>query len=154
MSIVVTLIAVALLLFFFEIFVPGGFLAIAALLVLVAACSFAYTEIGSMAAVVTFTVSVVLSLLMFLLELKILSKSTFGQRFFLKSSLKETSNKVQAGQEIIGKQGRAQTRLNPTGMVEVDGIYYEAFSQSGLLEKGVTIEVISQDNFRLIVGKI
>lgn len=154
MSIVVTLIIVALLLFFFEIFVPGGFLAIAALLVLVTACSFAYTEIGPMAAVVTFTVSVVLSLLMFLLELKILSKSTFGQRFFLKSSLKETSTKAQAGQEVIGKQGRAQTRLNPTGMVEVDGIYYEAFSQNGLLEKGVTIEVISQDNFRLIVGKI
>ena len=154
MSIVVTLIAVALLLFFFEIFIPGGLLAIVALIVLLAACGFAYTEMGPMAAVVTFAVSVVLSLLMFLLELKVLSKSRFGQRLFLKSSLKETSLKPQAGEEVVGKQGRAQTRLNPTGMVEVDGVRYEAFSQSGLLEKGSTIEVVNQDSFRLIVGKV
>ncbi len=153
-SIVITLIAVALLLFFFEIFVPGGFLAIVAVVVLLAACAVAYYELGPMAAVVTFVVSLLLSLLMFILELKILSKTRFGQRFFLKSSLKETSLKPQAGPEVIGKQGRAETRLNPTGMVEVDGVRYEAFSQSGLLEKGTSIEVVNQDSFRLIVGKV
>lgn len=154
MSLILTLIGIALVLFFFEILIPGGLLAILGVLLMFGACVVAYIEMGVMAAIITFLLSMIFALLMLILELKIIPKTRFGQRLFHKSSLQETSLKEQAGNEIIGKEGETRTRLNPTGMIVVEGVQYEAFSQSGLLDKGTPIKVVNQDSFRLIVDKV
>ena len=153
MTLIVTLIGIALVLFLFEIFVPGGILGILGILCMLAACWVAYKEIGSVAATITFLVALVISLGMFILELKVISKTRFGQSFFHKTSLQETSLKPQAGAEVIGKVGETSTRMNPTGMVVIDGVRYEASSRTGLLDKGVSVKAVNVDNFRIIVEK-
>ena len=62
-----------------------------------------------------------------------------------------TANPSELPEEIIGKEGETLTPMVPTGMVGIDGQSYEAFSQSGFMEKGESCEVIGKDNFRLIV---
>lgn len=153
MTLIVTLIGIALVLFLFEIFVPGGILGILGIFCMFAACWVAYKEIGPVAATITFLVALVISLGMFILELKVISKTRFGQRFFHKTSLQESSLKPQAGDEVIGKVGETSTRMNPTGMVVIDGVRYEASSRTGLLDKGVSVKVVNVDNFRIIVEK-
>ena len=153
MTLIATLIGIALVLFLFEIFVPGGILGVMGILCMFAACWVAYTEIGPVGATITFLVALVISLGMFILELKVISKTRFGEGFFHRTSLQETSLKPQAGPEVIGKVGETSTRMNPTGMVLIDGVQYEASSRTGLLGKGVYVKVVNVDNFRMIVEK-
>ena len=153
MSLIITLVLVALVLFFFEILIPGGILAIIGVLVLLGATYSAYDQFGVMAAGLTFLISLVVSVIMLIFELVILPKTSFGKRLFLATKQKGVSLTPQADQEIIGKKGEAQTTMAPTGKILVEGKQYEASSQSGLIEKGVAIEVVAQDNFRLIVKR-
>jgi membrane-bound ClpP family serine protease len=43
--------------------------------------------------------------------------------------------------------------MNPTGIVVIDGVQYEAASRTGLLGKGVSVRAVNIDNFRIIVEK-
>ena len=52
---------------------------------------------------------------------------------------------------VLDQQGETITPLSPSGYVSLKGRRYEAFSQSGYLEKGVAVRVTGLDNFRLIV---
>ena len=153
MNTIITLLSVALLLFFFEIVVPGGILAIMGACLVLAACVITFTDYGAMPALAVFVGSMVVSLLLLFLELKILPKTKYGKRLFLLREQKTSSLSPQAGQEIIGQRGETITTMAPTGMVLIDGEKYEAFSQSGLLEKGTPVAVVKQDPFRLIVEK-
>lgn len=153
MSTIITLLLVALLLFFFEIVVPGGILALIGACLILAACVVAFNIYGAMAALVTFVGSLVVSLLLLYIEFKILPKTKYGKRLFLLRAQKATSLKPQAGEDIIGQSGETITTMAPTGTVLIDGEKYEAFSQSGLLEKGMPVVVVKQDSFRLIVEK-
>ncbi len=153
MNTIITLLSVALLLFFFEIVVPGGILAIMGACLVLAACVITFTNYGAMPALAVFVGSLVVSLLLLYLELKILPKTKYGKRLFLLREQKTSSLSPQAGHEIIGQCGETITTMAPTGMVLIDGEKYEAFSQSGLLEKGTPVAVVKQDSFRLIVEK-
>lgn len=153
MSTIITLLLVALLLFFFEILVPGGILALIGACLVLAACVVAFNTYGAMEALAVFVGSLVVSLLMLYIELKILPKTKYGKRLFLLRAQKASSLKPQAGQDIIGQRGESITTMAPTGMVLIGGEKYEAFSQSGLLEKGTPVAVVKQDPFRLIVEK-
>ena len=62
MSLILTLIGIALVLFFFEILIPGGLLAILGVLLMFSACVVAYIEMGVMAAIITFLLSMILAL--------------------------------------------------------------------------------------------
>ena len=54
---------------------------------------------------------------------------------------------------VVGRTAEALTTLAPGGYVEVDGRRYEAFCQSGHVNKGTMLRVVGLDNFRLIVSK-
>jgi membrane-bound ClpP family serine protease len=54
---------------------------------------------------------------------------------------------------VVGKVGEAATTLAPSGYVLIEGRRYEAFSQSGHMDRGTALKVVAVDNFRLIVTK-
>ena len=153
MNVIITLLLVALLLFFFEILIPGGIMALIGAILVIAACVVAFNDYGAMAALVVFVGALIVSLLLLYLELKFLPNTKYGKRLFLYRQQKASSLSPQAGQDIIGQCGEAITTMAPTGMVLIDGKKYEAFSQSGMLEKGTPVAVVKQDSFRLIVEK-
>ena len=53
--------------------------------------------------------------------------------------------------ELIGKKGRTITRLNPTGIIEIEGRQYEAHAEINYIEKDQSVLVCSADNFKIDV---
>lgn len=154
MSMILGLIAAALVLVFFEILLPGGVLGVLAALCVLAATWFGFESYGALgAAAVFFGTLIAIGVLVFL-EFKLLAKTAFGRKFFLKSAVEGHTRAAVAEESIVGKQGVALTRLNPSGKVAIGDKSYEASSQDGYIERDAAIVVVAQDSFKLIIKKL
>ncbi|HBG56454.1 MAG TPA: serine protease [Porphyromonadaceae bacterium] len=54
---------------------------------------------------------------------------------------------------MVGRTGTAATVLRPSGKVTVDGVYYDAVSVKGFVEKGDAVLVKRYENFQLYVER-
>jgi len=153
MSLIFILIAVSLVLIVFEVILPGGILGTIAGLCVIAATILTHVDYGIWAAVALFLVSVVLITALILIEFKLLKNTSLGNAFFLKTSVSGRSGPT-TDLSLIGKQGVALTRLNPSGKVTIEGEVYEAHSQDGYIEAKQEISVIAQHNFKLTIRKL
>ena len=54
---------------------------------------------------------------------------------------------------MVGKTGLAATVLRPSGKVAVDGVYYDAVSLKGFIDKGDEVLVKRYENFQLYVER-
>ena len=52
---------------------------------------------------------------------------------------------------MVGKKGKTYTVLRPSGKIMIENTLYDAFSQGEYIEKGVEIEVVSEEGNSLIV---
>ena len=52
---------------------------------------------------------------------------------------------------LLNKEGLAKTDLRPSGKVEIEGIYYDAVSLGGYVDKGTSIYVVKHENYNLFV---
>lgn len=154
MSTIVGLIIAALVLVFFEVILPGGILGVIAFVCVIIASWLAGSEFGAVAGILTFVGSIAAIAVLVFIEFKVLARTSLGGAFFLKSSVTGHSNQAPAEAPIIGKEGIALTRLNPSGKVAIDGQTFEAHSQDGYIDSGEPITVFSQDNFKLIIKKL
>lgn len=154
MSTIIGLLVAALVLVFFEVILPGGILGIIAALCVILASWFAGAEYGAGIGVLTFVGSAAAIAILAFVEFKLLARTSLGRAFFLKSSVTGHSNIAPAEASIIGKKGRALTRLNPSGKVIIDGQTYAAHSQDGYIEADQAILVAAQDNFKLNIKKL
>ncbi|NBB79316.1 MAG: hypothetical protein GVY36_07720 [Verrucomicrobia bacterium] len=154
MTTIITLIAAALILVFFEVILPGGIMGLVAGICIVIATWLAGSEFGAGGAILTFLVSVLAVGLLVYIEFKLLARTSLGNAFFLKSSVKGHSNQAQAEDSVVGQEGVALTRLNPSGKVAINGESYQAHSQDGYIEAETPIIVADQDNFKLIIKKL
>jgi len=55
---------------------------------------------------------------------------------------------------LVGKTGQARSTLRPTGIAEIDGTRYDVVSQGEYIEEGQKIEVVTVENYRIIVRQI
>lgn len=154
MSIIVALIVAALILAFFEVILPGGILGLIAGICIVVAAWVAGSQYGSGGAILTLLASTLAVGLLVYIEFKLIARTSLGNAFFLKSSVTGHSNHAQAEASMVGQEGVAITRLNPSGKVAISGETYQAFSQDGYLEVDTAIRVTGQDNFKLIIKKL
>jgi membrane-bound ClpP family serine protease len=154
MDTIIGLLVAALILVFFEVILPGGILGIIAALCVILASWIAGAEYGGGIGVLTFAGSAAAIGVLVFIEFKLLARTSLGSAFFLKSSVTGHSNIAPAQAAIIGREGIALTRLNPSGKVAIDGQSYEAHSQDGYIETDQLILVVAQDNFKLIIKKL
>ena len=56
--------------------------------------------------------------------------------------------------DLLGKQGKTQTILRPSGKVLIDGEVYDAFTRGDFIEKDETIEVIGTEGVTLRVKRV
>jgi len=154
MSPILALILAALVLVFFEVILPGGVLGVLAALCIIVATWIAGAQSGAGAAALAFFAASAAVALLVYIEFKLLARTSLGRSFFLKSSVTGHSNQARAEASIIGKEGTALTRLNPSGKVAIDGQSYEAHSIDGYIDAGTPIRVTGQDNFKLIIQKL
>ena len=153
MTTILGLVGAALVLVFFEVLLPGGILGLGAAGCIIAATWIAGANHGFVTAATVFIGSLV-AVLILIIEFKVFAKTRFGQRFFLTDKLTGHSSESQSDASIVGARGKTLTRLNPTGMVLIDGKRHEAFSRDGYLDSGNEVEVVDRDNFRLIIKKL
>lgn len=154
MTPVIGLILAALVLVFFEVILPGGVLGVLAALCVILATWIAGAQSGVGAAVLTFLAAAAAIALLVFIEFKVLARTSLGRGFFLKSTVTGHSNQAPAAASIVGKEGTALTRLNPSGKVAIDGQTYEAHSQDGYIDADTPVRVAAQDNFKLIIKKL
>lgn len=152
MTLVIGLAVTAFVLFFFEIFVPGGVLAILGGLFLLGASAVAYTEYGAVWGISLFFGGLVAAIVMFFLEIRLIANTRFGSQLSLKSSITARLNPI-ADENLVGQEGVTLTTLAPSGKVEVNGSVHTASAQSGYLEKGAPVRVLRSETFKLIVER-
>ncbi len=153
MGIIIKLMVIAFLLFFFEIFVPGGLLAAAGATLILVAGYLVGKDYGLPAGGLTVLFSAILAIWLFFVELRLLQSTSFGKQIRLDSTIEAVSNRPPADESIVGEKGRALTRMNPTGKITVGKRPYEAVSMSGLIEKGTPIEVMQVDRLKITVKR-
>ncbi len=109
------------------------------------AFDFSPTQSGDLQVVLLRTV---ISLFAFILLIfttgKALIDSKLFRRLSLEASLESGSGEKVSEVSIIGSTGIADTALNPQGVIEVDGEYYEATALSGYIDKGQSVRVLSR----------
>ena len=154
MDTITGLLVAAFILVFFEVILPGGILGTIAALCVILASWFAGAEYGAGIGILTFVGSAAAIGILVFIEFKLLARTSLGSAFFLKSSVTGHSNIAPAEASITGKKGTSLTRLNPSGKVAIDGQSYEAYSQDGYIEENQSIQVVAQDNFKLIIKKL
>lgn len=154
LSLIVGLFVLGTVLIFFELIVPGGILGMLAALAMLAGCVLAFAEYGVGGGLLTFMIFAVLAAACLVIELKFLPKTRVGSRFFLEGSVSGTSQKPAGENDLVGRECEALTPLSPTGLVRLEGKQYEAFSQSGRVDRGTRMKVVGVDNFRIKVSKL
>lgn len=154
MSTIIALIVAALVLVFFEVILPGGILGLIAGICIIVAAWVAGAEYGAGGAILTLLASALAVGLLVYIEFKVIARTSLGNAFFLKSSVTGHSNRAQAEPSVVGQEGVAITRLNPSGKVAISGETYQAHSQDGYIEVDTAIRVVDQDNFKLIIKKL
>lgn len=153
MSTIIMLLIFALVMFFAEIFLPGGFLAAIGGLLILTAAAFAYEGYGLFWAGLILLGGGTLGVVLFFVEIKLLTNSPMGKQLRLENQVSERLN-PKSPDDLAGKQGVTLTTLAPTGRVQIEGKVYTAASQGGLVEKGEPVSVVRSETFKLIVRKI
>lgn len=153
MNMVIILLSVGVVLFFFEIIVPGAILGTIGGLAMLGGIVLSFIEFGPTGGVATTLVSLAVLGIVIYIELRVLPNTRLGKRMFLHSAVSAATQPPLADASIVGKSGEAATVLAPSGFVVVEGRRLEAFSQSGYIEAGTVVRVDAVDNFRVIVSK-
>jgi len=91
-----------------------------------------------------------------------LSQKLFTNQGRFKHLALNTTQKIDEGYigvettiaQIVGKQGIAATTLRPSGKIDIDGIWYDAVSEDGLIHTNEQVEVIKFLNNQAYVRRI
>jgi membrane-bound ClpP family serine protease len=129
------------ILLFFEVFFPSGMLMCMSMMAFLAAVAKSYLAWGPYWGTAAFAIIALAAWGTVVVELHIISVTGLGKKLFLKDKIASQSNSSDAFKGCIGKQGVAQTPLNLSGKVEVEGKTYEAQSELGPIEVGAKVRV-------------
>jgi membrane-bound serine protease (ClpP class) len=152
------LILLGIFLLVLEMFVPsGGALGVFAALAFAAAIGVGYFEspyVGTMALI---AVAVILPVALASFA-HWWPKTPIGRRILLRRSASEfqvdTDDFEQELRLLVGKRGRAKTKMLPGGAVEIDGRTYDAITQGLAVEAGQPVEVIAYRMRHLVVRSV
>jgi membrane-bound ClpP family serine protease len=153
------LLLVGLSLVMTEVFVPsGGILGILALAAVVSAIVLAFVETGVMAGLSFVLASLVAIPIALFFAFKWLPQTPVGKR--LLGDLPEPEDVLPDDEErrilrdLVGKIGRAQSRMLPSGAVNIDGRTIDAVSDGMPIEPGQPVRVIDVRGTRVTVRLI
>ena len=155
MTYIIGIVLLSYVLIAFEAIVPGGVLGLLGLIGLFIAAYLAHAEFGGwFAPALTFLGSALGAMIIIFIEFKWLSKSRIGQKLFLSSSVKGSSNQFKRAPDLVGEPGHSLTDLHPEGIVLVKSKKYDAYSTDGFLPKGSSVKVTGMDDFRIRVSAL
>jgi membrane-bound serine protease (ClpP class) len=86
-----------------------------------------------------------------------LPRSPIGRRFFLAQAAEAEAAAVPEADQLrsfLGRETVAETDLRPSGTVRIDGHRVVATAESGLIERGTKVKVISTTVSNVIVRRV
>jgi membrane-bound ClpP family serine protease len=138
-----------------DIFLPsGGILAFLALCAIVGAIVMAFME-SSVLGLAVLTGALIGLPVVVVLALYLWPKTSFGKRILLhvptsEDVLPENAPR-KALQELVGRVGRAKSKMLPSGIIVIDNHAYDASSEGIPVEPGQKIRVIEVRGNRIVV---
>ncbi len=153
MTVIITLLVLALLFFFLEIFVPGGFLAIIGILCIIGAAGATTADYGWMSGLLVFIGGGVFVVFMFFVEVKWLLRTPFAKRIqHNEQNLGASLEKINVD-SLVGTEAEAATRMTPSGRIRVEGQLVNAKSENGWVHRGEAVIITGSDVFHVFVRK-
>ncbi|MCX6968809.1 MAG: hypothetical protein NTV93_01470 [Verrucomicrobia bacterium] len=146
---IIVLVVVGFLMIAAEVFVPGLVLGTLGGLCLIGAVVLCYVSYGALLGTVAFASLAVLSILGFFLWLRLFPHTPLGKKMMLNKSL--ASRNSLPTSNLIGETGEAVTPLRPAGTAIIHGRRMDVVAESGLIESGEKITVVSQEGIRIVV---
>lgn len=116
---------------------------------------FTFVSMGdwtSAAAVIT--VSLIGGILFMIFAAPLILQTSFFKTVSLSAEIVESSHKVDASRDLIGKEGVVYSVLRPSGKVKVEGEVYDAFSSNNFLEEGSKVMVVDDNGASIKVKLI
>lgn len=152
MSTILGLLGIALFLFFLEIFVPGGILAVLGGFLIIAASGVGFQEYGVITGLSVLVGGSLIAVLFFYFELKFIGSSPIGRKIFGSHSVSSGKSGLDADPGLVGAEGVTLTKLVPGGKVKIGDIIYPATSMDGYLTKDTIVIVREIGAFTLKVS--
>lgn len=154
-GLIISLFVLGIILLFLEIFIPGGILGIAGI-VLLATGIFMTTD--SILEGVGYVSLMLIALgLLLALSFKLNRTRRFWKRLSL--STRQTKNDgyvapTQRLETFIGYQGIAISQLRPAGTADFNGERLDVVTEGGFIKQGASIKIIAVEGTRVIVREI
>ena len=149
---IIVLVVVGCLMLAAEVFVPGLVLGTLGGLCLIGSVALCYSAYGPLLGTVAFAALAVLVIAGFFLWLRLFPHTPIGKKMMLNRSLDSRSSmKIP---DLTGATGEAVTPLRPAGTAVINGRRMDVVAESGLIESGQKISVVSQEGIRIVVRQI
>ena len=145
------LILIGLVLIFTEILlIPGvGFAGTLGVIALGGASYYAFYALGTMTGYVVTGINV---LLLIALTVYVLRAKTW-KRFTLNTNI-DSKAIVPDDVPVVGDKGKTATRLAPVGMVRIGNHTFEAKALEGMIDPGVSVEVVLIEDNKIYVSPV
>jgi membrane-bound ClpP family serine protease len=139
-----------------EVFVPsGGILGVLALTSIVVAIVLAFWQSGAMAGFLFVLVSLIAVPTILFLAFQWLPETAVGKRLLAEVPSSEEvlpdDDERRALRDLVGKIGRAETRMLPSGAVQIEGRTIDAMSEGMPIEPGQPVRVMEVHGTRVTV---
>ena len=151
MEAVVTLIVIGAILLLLETLLPGMVAGIAGLICLVCGVALAYSRFGVMAGNWTLLGVVAGLVVGFVLWIRHLPRSRFGQMFVTRSTVGELGVEKP---ELLQLTGTALTNLRPSGAALINGQRVDVVTEGSLIPQGTQIKVVAVEGLRVVVWTV
>ena len=120
---------------------------------LIAASVLAYETMGILGSTAILVGGGLLAFALFFIQIKLMAKSKFGRTIQHRDQQRAQTKPV-GRDDLVGKTGTALTTMAPSGKVKIAHETFEAASNSGLINKNATVEVVRSEHLKLIVREI
>ncbi len=148
LEILLAIIGIALI--YTEFFMPGAILAILGSIALLVSATLCFMHTSVLWGILYSLLLAALAIAACKLALWKMQRSGTKDRFYLE---KDQEGYVASSFDttLIGKTGTVATELKPAGHILIDGVQYQALSETGFLSKGETVEIVGGQGSHLIV---
>jgi len=152
MNLIFFLLAGGVVLLLAEIFLPGMIAGICGVLALLAATLLVFIQYGAEAGIYLLVSELVLTLIGFLIWMKLFPETKFGKQFILPGD-SNSSPLPEEFFELLQQTGKTLTSLRPGGTIEIRGRRYDAVSEGLFIESGEAVRVVKLDGQIIVVRK-
>lgn len=142
MTVIVTLAVIGIILLLAELVLPGGIVGVGGTICLLAAVILTFKNYGAMAGAVAFIAVLVFGLLFLAIWIKNFHRLPFTRNLVHNEAIDDTSVSDHL-QALIGKTGVTLTTIAPSGHAEIDGEKIDVVTETGRIESGTTIKVVT-----------